>query len=60
MKETTMINIHQLKREIGELVGGATVCWEHIEKAGVFDSTKASAILDEIYAKIDELVEALY
>lgn len=33
---------------IGEAIGGASTCWENLRGAGVFDSTRASAIADEL------------
>lgn len=33
---------------IGEAVGAASMCWEHPEKAGEFDSVKATEIVDEV------------
>jgi len=42
----------ELKKFIGEKVGEATMCWKPIP-TGVFESERASAILDEIYAAIE-------
>jgi hypothetical protein len=33
---------------IGQAVGAASMCWMNVERAGEFDSTRASAIVDEI------------
>ena len=33
---------------IGEAVGAASMCWEHPERAGVFNTTKATAIVEEV------------
>lgn len=33
---------------IGEAIGAASMCWEHPERAGVFDSQGASRIVDEV------------
>lgn len=40
-----------LKTFIGEAVGAASMCWETPEKAGIFDSTRASQIVDAIYER---------
>lgn len=40
-----------LKTFIGEAIGAASMCWETPEGAGVFDSTRASAIVDAIYER---------
>lgn len=40
-----------LETFIGEAVGAASMCWETPEDAGVFDSTRASAIVDAIYTR---------
>lgn len=37
-----------LKTFVGEAVGAASMCWENPEGAGVFDSTRASVIVDAI------------
>jgi hypothetical protein len=37
-----------LPQVIGEAVGAASMCWEFPEKAGVFQSEKASQIVDEV------------
>lgn len=42
------------RKKIGELVGEATACWETLEGAGVFDSKRASEILNKIYETIEE------
>lgn len=49
----------ELKKFIGEKVGQATACWDNLEGAGVFQSEKASEILDEIFAAIDKENEVL-
>ena len=35
---------------IGEAIGAASMCWEHPERAGVFNSERASQIVDELMA----------
>lgn len=35
---------------IGEAIGAASMCWKHVERAGVFDSTRAAMIADELEA----------
>lgn len=46
-------------REIQEAVGKAladtSVCWTNIELAGVFQSERASAIVDELCRQLDKL-----
>jgi hypothetical protein len=37
-----------ISRIVGEAVGLASMCWEHPEKAGVFDSDLARRIVDEV------------
>jgi hypothetical protein len=46
--------IHQI---IGEAVGAASVCWSNPGGAGVFDSERASAIVDAV---IDVLQRKLW
>lgn len=33
---------------VGQAIGAASMCWEHVEDAGVFDSTRAKQIVDEL------------
>jgi hypothetical protein len=37
-----------VRQVIGEAVGAASICWEHPEKAGVFNNQQATAIVDEV------------
>lgn len=37
-----------IETAVGEAVGLASACWEKLENAGVFDSTRASQIVDEL------------
>lgn len=37
---------------VGEAIGAASMCWEHVERAGVFDSERASAIVDSLMAAL--------
>ena len=43
--------MEELRRKIGEAIGEASVCWNELP-VGVFDSTKASAIVDRIIADV--------
>ena len=43
--------------KIGEAVGAATMCWENINAAGVFESEKAGKIVNELCWFIVELIE---
>jgi hypothetical protein len=45
-----------LRSMIGEAVGEATMCWEHIDRAGVFKSTEAAAIVERIIDQVDDLL----
>ena len=38
-----------------QLVGAASMCWESVEKAGVFDDTKARHFSEEALARLEEL-----
>lgn len=37
-----------------QAIGAASVCWEHLEGTGIFDSTRAKAIGDALLAKLVE------
>jgi hypothetical protein len=41
-----------LEEIIGNAVGAASTCWENLEDTGVFDSERASQIVDETVAII--------
>src|SRR4051794_17540898 len=41
-----------LEEAVFQALGAASTCWEHVEDAGVFDSTRAKAIGDELMARI--------
>lgn len=41
-----------LKTFIGEAIGAASMCWATPEGAGIFDSTRASAIVDAVYERV--------
>lgn len=47
-----------LAQRIGELVGEATMQWEHIDQAGIFQSTEAARIVEEIKAAVAEAFDA--
>jgi hypothetical protein len=44
-----------LSREamVMQALGAASVCWEHVDRAGVFDSTRAKAVGDALLAALD-------
>ncbi len=47
------------KEAVGQAIGEASMCWSETPK-GVFDSTRASNIVDEILNYLDELsIESL-
>lgn len=46
------------KREIGEAIGEASMCWKPIP-SGVFDSNRASEIIDRIYKIVNAGAEQL-
>lgn len=41
-----------LEEVIGNAIGAGSTCWEHLENTGVFDSERASKIVDETVAII--------
>ena len=38
-----------------QLVGAASMCWEHVDRAGVFLSTEAGELADEALERLIEL-----
>lgn len=43
-----------LREALGQALGAASMCWEHPEKAGVFDSTRAGEVYKALWALIEE------
>lgn len=43
-----------LSEAIGQALGAASMCWEHPEGAGTFDSERAGRIFAELYKLIQE------
>jgi hypothetical protein len=37
-----------LESVVGQAVGAASMCWEHVEAAGVFDDRKARAVVEAL------------
>jgi hypothetical protein len=47
----------QLTMAVGNAVGEASICWENISGAGVFDSEHASQVVDNLVAWINQNYE---
>lgn len=45
------------REAVFQALGAASVCWEQIEKAGVFESTRAKAIGDALISRLSELFD---
>lgn len=41
---------------IFQALGAASMCWEHIERAGIFESDRAKFIGDQLIERLLELV----
>ncbi len=48
-------DVTSIRELLGQLTGAASMCWENVAKAGVFDSTRATALVDDALARIAEL-----
>lgn len=46
--------MNNLRSKILEFVGEASMCWESVDKAGVFDTTKALDVADRMYREMVE------
>lgn len=42
-----------IQAAIFQALGAASVCWESMEHAGIFDSTRAKEIGDELYQRVE-------
>lgn len=42
---------------IGQAVGAASMCWEDVEKAGVFDSTQARVISGSLHRHVQKVID---
>ncbi len=49
-----------IKQIIGEAIGAASVCWESLEGTGVFDSTRASQLIDEVLEEVERWAGPIY
>lgn len=45
----------KLREVIGQAIGTASMCWENPAGAGVFDSVRASALVEDVLAKVEDL-----
>jgi hypothetical protein len=39
---------------INRTVGAASMCWDHVERAGIFDSTRAKQIADSLAKELSD------
>ena len=44
---------------IGQAIGAASMCWEDVAKAGVFDSTQALIISDSLHRHVQKVIDAI-
>lgn len=42
----------KLKQAIGVAVGQASMCWQHPEQAGIFQSDAAVIVVDELFKEV--------
>jgi hypothetical protein len=47
-----------LEEAVYQAIGAASMCWEDVAKAGVFDSTRAKEIGDDLLVKVRTLIAA--
>lgn len=52
--DQVLLQANTLEELVFQALGAASVCWETPEGAGVFDSTRAKAVGDELVARIRE------
>lgn len=48
-----------LNEWVGQALGTASVCWEHPERAGVFDVLRADAVADALMAHLTRVIDAV-
>lgn len=48
----------ELATLICEAVGEASMCWEHVDRAGVFNTTLASQVASDLTSAVDQAVNA--
>lgn len=46
-------DVHEL---VHQIIGAASMCWEDLTDAGVFDSTEAALVADDGLARLAELI----
>jgi hypothetical protein len=47
-----MKSVEEIKKRIAEILAEVSMCWSEIPK-GIFDSTKAVELLNEVYALME-------
>lgn len=49
-------NVTGIEELIGQTVGAASMCWENVEAAGVFDDVEARAVTGEALERLSQLL----
>lgn len=49
-------DVHDANELIGMAVGAGSMCWENVRAAGEFDSTRASAIADAAFQRLQMIL----
>lgn len=55
-KPNPFASCETIQETLGQLAGAASVCWENLDRAGVFQSEQASAFVDAAKSKIIDLI----
>ena len=58
-KDNRFADAEDRKGLIFQAIGAGSMCWEHIERAGIFDSDAAKKIGEDAYARLLEFDEPL-
>lgn len=49
-------DVHDANELIGMAIGAGSMCWENVRGAGVFDSTRAAAISDAAFQRLQMIL----
>ena len=60
MTDKILNDAETLEQAVGYAVGAASMCWEDVDKAGVFESTRAGDIVDELVLWLRERIGNAY
>ncbi|MFI7168495.1 hypothetical protein [Rhodococcoides fascians] len=56
MSENRFAKVEGIEELVGELIGAGSMMWEHVELAGVFESTEAAKLMREGIERLSQIL----